>query len=543
MTAIDPTGRAGRTRCVIYARVSSRDQQREGYSIPAQKRLLRAYAEEHGMVVSRVFVDVETAGKAGRQAFGEMLAYLQANPACRTIVAEKTDRLYRNIKDWVVLDELELEVHLVKEGQVISRDSRSHEKLMHGIKVLLAKNFLDNLSEEVKKGMVEKARQGHYPSMAPLGYLNVRKPGGKSVLEPDPVRATIIGRLFELYAGGEHSIQSLTDWARSAGLSHRKTGSPPASGTIHRILRNKIYRGDFEWDGQLYKGKHKPLVTPLLWLKVQAVLDDRNNAKPHSSRLEFAFSGLLKCGHCGCSIVAERKKGKYVYYHCTHYRQKCPDPYVREEVLAERFTEVLEHLEFSDEVMAWLIAAFEERNDRERKYCEKAVEELRQQYDGLQARLDTMYEDRLDGRISTALFERKAEEYQARMAEIYADIAAHEHSIETDYEEAINVLELVRTASERFGEMPPAKKRALLQSLLSNCTWKAGELTAMYREPFGAIADANREYSERKAAGAETDSLRPIWYPRRDSNPCTRLRRPVLYPAELRGHRRSEVSD
>jgi site-specific DNA recombinase len=90
-----------------------------------------------------------------------MLALLRANPSCRTILVEKTDRLYRNIRDWVTVDDLDLEVRFVKENAVVSKDSRSSDKFMHGIKVLMAKNYVDNLSEEVKKGQREKAAQGH----------------------------------------------------------------------------------------------------------------------------------------------------------------------------------------------------------------------------------------------------------------------------------------------------------------------------------------------------------------------------------------------
>tara|TARA_B100000497_G_scaffold126760_1_gene166507 strand:+ start:832 stop:1125 length:294 start_codon:yes stop_codon:yes gene_type:complete len=88
----------------------------------------------------------------------------------RTVLVEKTDRLYRNFKDYVILEDYELNIHLVKEGQVISKDSRSHEKFIHGIKVLMAKNFIDNLSEEVRKGLKEKVAQGGYPGSAPFGY-------------------------------------------------------------------------------------------------------------------------------------------------------------------------------------------------------------------------------------------------------------------------------------------------------------------------------------------------------------------------------------
>src|SRR5204863_7963146 len=89
-----------RTQAVLYARVSSKDQEREGFSIPAQQKLLREYARAQKLTVLREFVDVETAKQAGRSQFGEMLAFLKANPTCRMILVEKTDRLYRNIKDW-----------------------------------------------------------------------------------------------------------------------------------------------------------------------------------------------------------------------------------------------------------------------------------------------------------------------------------------------------------------------------------------------------------------------------------------------------------
>src|SRR6478609_4363173 len=157
-------------QAVIYARVSSKEQEKEGFSIPAQLKLLKEYAAAQGFAIAHEYVDVETAKEAGRAAFGEMVAYLKACPSVRVMLVEKTDRLYRNLKDWVTVDELEVEIHFPKEGVVLSRDSRSSEKFMHGIKVLMAKNYIDNLSEEARKGMQEKAEQGIWPSFAPLGY-------------------------------------------------------------------------------------------------------------------------------------------------------------------------------------------------------------------------------------------------------------------------------------------------------------------------------------------------------------------------------------
>src|SRR4051794_17688750 len=137
-----PRGPAPERQAVLYARVSSEEQEKEGYSIPAQLKLLRGHAASAGPDVVREFVDVETARKPGRAGFGEMLAFLKRSLACRTALVEKTDRLYRNLKDYVTLDELDLEIHFVKENVVLSRDSRSSERFKHGIRVLMARNCI-----------------------------------------------------------------------------------------------------------------------------------------------------------------------------------------------------------------------------------------------------------------------------------------------------------------------------------------------------------------------------------------------------------------
>jgi DNA invertase Pin-like site-specific DNA recombinase len=143
-------------RCaVLYARVSSKEQE-QGYSIRAQQELLRSYAAERGMVIQQEFLEVETAKTTGRPVFAEMLGYLQGHAACGVLLVEKTDRLYRNFKDYVTIDELGLEVHLVKENDIQTKDSRSGAKFMHGIRVLMAKNYIDNLREEVRRASARK---------------------------------------------------------------------------------------------------------------------------------------------------------------------------------------------------------------------------------------------------------------------------------------------------------------------------------------------------------------------------------------------------
>src|SRR5262249_1394114 len=215
--------------------------------------------------------------------------------AVRVLLVEKTDRLYRNLKDWVTVDELEVEIHFPKEGVVLSRESRSSEKFMHGIKVLMAKNYIDNLSEEARKGMQEKAEQGIWPTKTPLGYRNMMGADGKKIISVDPATAPIICKVFEWYATGTYSLQQVARMARDAGLAYRKSGAKVPTSTIHSILRNRLYTGRFLWNGKLIEGRHDALVSMDVWERVQSVLNGRFTKKSKRGKHEFAFSNLIGC--------------------------------------------------------------------------------------------------------------------------------------------------------------------------------------------------------------------------------------------------------
>src|ERR1700730_12158809 len=260
-TAADPA----RCQAVVYARVSSKEQEKEGFSIPAQLKLLREYAAAQGFAVAQEYVDVETAKQTGRAAFGEMVAYLKEHSSVRVMLVEKTDRLYRSLKDWVTVDELGVEMHFPKEGVVLSRESRSSEKFMHGIKVLMAKNYIDNLSEEARKGMQEKAEQGIWPTKTPLGYRNIIGPDGKKTIAVDTAVAPIVAKLFDWYASGGLSVKEAAKKAQAAGLVYAQSGAKVPVSTVHTILRNRLYTGQFEWNGKLIQGTHESIVSIDLW--------------------------------------------------------------------------------------------------------------------------------------------------------------------------------------------------------------------------------------------------------------------------------------
>ena len=478
----------GRGRgAVLYARVSSKDQEREGFSIPAQQRLLREFATKNHLTVVREFTDVETAKTAGRTAFGEMLTFLRKHREPRPVIlVEKTDRLYRNLRDWVTLDDLHLTIHLVKENATISPDSRSTEKLVHGIKVLMAKNYVENLGEEASKGMLEKARSGIWPSSAPLGYVNTEGSDKRRTIIPDPSRAPLIRQAFTEYAKGTWSVKALATALRAKGLVTKK-GNQLYQGTLHAILKNPVYAGWFSWNGRTYEGTYTPLITAALFNRVQQALARRLGTRERHVNHTFAYSGLITCATCGCLLVGEIKKGKYVYFHCTGQKGPCPKPYAREETLTAGFAEALKTISFPTEVIEWITAALKDSHQDEKAEHQERIDQVKKKYDQRQQYLDLLYEDRLAGRINTTQYDEKAARYTREQEQLQEELGRLTSANQDYMTTGLTILELASTLHTRFPEQPAAERQELLKLLVDKATWEKDRLAVEFREPWKAL--------------------------------------------------------
>lgn len=487
---IQPNGTTRRLNAVNYARVSSKEQEREGFSIPAQLELLRNYARQQGIVVIREFVESESAREGGRTEFGNMLAFLGKNRRkCHTILVEKTDRLYRNLKDWVTIDELGLEVHFVKENVTLSPESRSSDQFIHGIKVLMARNYSQNLGEETLKGMLQKAKTGLYPSCAPAGYRNVEGPDQKRIIVPNGDAPTIT-RLFEEFSTGRYSLKALVAKARTEGWT--VGGRTLHKSTLHQILRKRIYTGDFDWNGVTYPGTHEPLVGRETWGRVQALLDHHVQSRQHRVKHDFAFSGFVRCGHCGCHLVGELKKAKYVYYHCTGHRGKCSEPYTREEVMEAQFSASVRELIVPPGVLAWLQEVVNESDVTERAAREREVKRLEEQHRRVESKLEAIYEDRLEGRISLEMYDRKAKEFRMQGLELLRrmnDIRAMDPA---PVQGAIDLMGITSRAADLFLAQPPHEKQQFLRLVLKSAQWQHGRLQVQFENPFQALTRSNK---------------------------------------------------
>ncbi len=458
------------TPAAIYTRVSSREQQQEGFSLEAQSRLLRDYAQRNQFRIVQSFEDVETAKVRGRKQFARLVEFFKGNRSCRVLLVEKTDRISRNFHDAVTLEDLDIIVHLVKEGQILSKDSKSQAVLVYGFNLVMARHYSNNLREEVKKGMREKAAQGIYPGHAPFGYRNNK---GERTIEIDPVDSPIVTRLFTLYATGRHSISSLRK------VLEVEMGRKMSRNNIYLILHNRFYIGSFEWSGQTYAGTHPMFLDRKIFDRVQQVLADHK--RPSYSRKEIAFRGLMQCAYDGCSVTGEVQKEKYIYYRCSGNRGKCDLPRFREKDIAERLGEPLKGLQVSEQLVDRVVSTLRQDLSAERAGLESRLAAIR-------GRQDLAYTDKLDGKIPEDFWERRMSEWRREEQQLKTAIDRIDKGEPGDRVlEAERVFELANRAHSLYVSSDHADKARLLKKLFASCCVDAANVRPTYRKPFDMI--------------------------------------------------------
>lgn len=484
---------------VAYLRVSSREQKREGFSIPAQKRLLTEFANKNKFKIVKFFEDDETAKRTGRAGFNEMVEFLKENKDVNTVLVEKTDRLYRNLKDYVTIDELGITVYLVKENEKIGEDANSHQKLIHGIKVLMAKNYTDNLSEEVKKGQREKAEMGIYPgSMLPVGY-KIGRLNGKSGPIIDYENKMLPIKMFEYYSTGLYSLNALAEKIKEEGLfvpdklpssSRIKTLT---KGSVQGILRHPLYRGNFIWKKKIYQGIHEPLINKNLWDKVQRILDSRSNAKiaVKYNTLRFAYKGFMVCGECGRNITATRKtkpSGKeYVYYNCTKYKTNCSQKAVTEPELDKQVITLLGGLKVPQEAISDIVEGLKQSLQEKREFEDIIRESVAKKKNQLEKQLDTLYSDRLDGTVNKDFYKQKSVLLSNQIERLDEKISEYSKANVNYYKSGEKILELAKNSAFLFKNANLEEKQELLNFLLWNSTLKNKKLDFRFKIPFNSI--------------------------------------------------------
>jgi site-specific DNA recombinase len=265
------------------------------------------------------------------------------------------------------------------------------------------------------------------------------------------------------------------------------------------------------------------LVTRETWERVQEILDGRHEKKHRKVTHDFAFSGLVNCGHCGCSLVGEVKKARYVYYHCTGYRGKCAEPYTREEILERQFAEGLRELVIPRPILDWLQEELVAGDVSERSAREQSVRRDQAELNRLQNRLEVLYDDRLDARIDAGTYDKKAGEIRQQQDRLRVRLAEAQSAALPPVSQAIDLIALTAKAADLFLKQPAAEQRKFLQLVLEAANWKGGELRMSFREPFSQLRLSNRATHINKGDLSAIDSHFDIWLGGRDSNPDTQI--------------------
>jgi len=463
-------------QAVLYARVSSREQEREGYSIPAQIKLLRAYAEKNDIEIVREFVEAESARKAGRAAFNEMVAYFKRSKSARIVLVEKTDRLYRNLRDAVTVEELDVEIHFVKNNRIVSKNAKSQDRFIHDIDLAMARNYSGNLSEEVRKGMREKCEQGMYPGHAPFGYRNNRSTRG---VDAHPEKAPIVRRAFELYATGAHSLDTLRAQLR------QEFACAITRSNLHVILSNRFYIGYFTWSGVEYRGVHEAIISRKLFDDVQKVLHGLNRGKYAAQPI--AFRGMMHCAHDGCTVTGEFKKGKYTYYRCSGMRGKCELPRMNEAHVSQMLGDVLKGIEVPPEVAARIVEALKEDEHATVKEQDAQRRQVEANLEALRSRMSQAYCDKLDGKISEDFWARQMAAWQEEERRNEMTLEAMTQPKADRALNAARILELAQVAHSLYLTRNPAEQAELLRKVYWNCTTDGVTAYPTYRYPFDLI--------------------------------------------------------
>lgn len=308
---------------VILARVSSKSQEDEGYSLDSQLKLLTGYCEKKDLNVIRVFKIAETASKQqSRKIFQELLTYISKNDVVHLAV-EKTDRFTRNFRDAVAIDDWLAQdenrrLHAVKENLLLHKNAPSDVKFMWNIHLSVAKKYTDNLREEAMKGWAEKLAQGWLPAPPPPGYITITK-NGKRIHVPDPETKALIQLVFKKYQHPAQSITSITEEMNLLGLRTR-LGKPHSRSRVQKMLTNPFYIGINRFNGKDYPGAQEPIIDKATFERVQQ--------KMHKGRPQIyvkhnpIFKGLIRCEDCGTVVTWQLQKSRY-YGVCKRTSEAC----------------------------------------------------------------------------------------------------------------------------------------------------------------------------------------------------------------------------
>ena len=483
---------------VIWARVSSREQ-KEGYSIDAQLRAMRDRALKNGWSVVREFEVAESAKRgAERRAFNQMFKWVKANARrekIKAILSHKLDRVCRNMRDAVRLQELEDACGVQLAFVENQFGPGAAGALSFNVMAAVAQYYSDNLRSEVLKGMDEKVRQGWPTGHAPFGYLNVDDREEPVIPHPDTSKAVM--RIFELYSTGKHTFESLADKLTEEGFTYRPSQSRFYRTTLSYILNNRFYIGELVRNGKTYPGKYRLLIDRQTFNLCQDILHARNRRMANHAHL-FS-SGLIRCAHCGFAMTGEiiRRKlsggrvRKHVYYRCANNHPDDGHPTVRwrEENLEQAILDDFATMRMpSEEIADWfrasLKAAFADVEDLHKRHTQM-LSKRKTELANMQDRLLNCY---LSGDIEEAAFQAKTAKLKRELVEVEQSREKAGNYDPDAPSRALAVFDFSQNLVRFWQRSNFAQKREILECVSLNRTVTDVTLCLQKRKPFDFLA-------------------------------------------------------
>jgi DNA invertase Pin-like site-specific DNA recombinase len=346
---------------IIYCRKSTDEAEKQILSIESQISELTEFANRQKLHVVEIVTEAKTAKMPGRKIFAQVLKRIE-NGEVNGIVGWHPDRLARNSVDGGQI------VYLLDTGKLQDLkfptfwfENTPQGKFMLNIAFGQSKYYVDNLSENVSRGLRYKLRNGIWPGKAPHGYTNNPKTRN---IDIDREKSKGVLKAFSLFAEGEKSFKAISRVLFEFGIT-TPSGKPIHITRVKKLLTNRFYIGILFYKGEYYDGKHESFINKELFQKVQQQV--KRLEKPQVHKKNFPFIGLARCSECGAAITAEehiknyartKRTVTYHYYRCTRKIQPCKQKPIPEreleEQLREKISDVALPLEWKTDWLSWL---------------------------------------------------------------------------------------------------------------------------------------------------------------------------------------------
>ena len=402
----------------LYARKSTDVEDKQVLSIEAQITELREFAKRENLEIVDVLIEKQSAKIPGRPLFNSMLDRIE-NGEANGIIAWHPDRLARNsIDGGKIIYFLDCNKILALKFPQFWFESTPQGKFMLNIAFGQSKYYVDSLSENTKRGLRQKVRRGEYPSRTPLGYINDSR--NKTIIV-DKKKGKIVKEIFDIYAQGNSRLEDISNYLQDHGIIS-KTGKRIHISKASFILSNPFYYGHFKYAGEIYEGKHRPIISKKIFDRVREILHSRGRPQKKDKDVNGnnpqPYCGLLFC-NCGMMITGEYKIKKqkngnihyYTYYHCSKKSKtiKCNEPNVRQEVLDRQISNLLQKFSLKKEWADYLLNKISSEEQDTKSSSLAFVQESKDQISDIKAKLQRLLDSYLDQDVDRESYlEKKA---------------------------------------------------------------------------------------------------------------------------------------